>query len=564
MRLRSGPATAAGLVTLAVALTVVVVGERQQRAMARAALEAELHRAVELLAPEGARLFALPVAEADAEIRRWAAASGLRVTLIARDGRVVADSWTLPALLGRLENHANRPEVRAAAGGSVVVVRRRSSTTDSATVYAAREVDPGGAGAGVGFLRVARLETKLRLPWAGVLAAAVAALLAGRLARWWEQKHHGAVARHLQPWADLPPTADLAALAEEADRRFRAEREEMLREVGAMRAALAEVGEGVVMLDAEGVVRFFNPAAVALLGSDLALGHALVEAARVPELVSAVGESLRTAKASHTSVPVDGGGELTARVCPVSHPVLAVALVLRDTREQRQLERSRRALVADLAHELRTPLTVLGALAEEFRDGDRDVELVASLERQVVRLRTFAEELEELTALESGQVRLHLERIDVAAVAHQAIADLDGEARAAGVALAVSGGAELETDPVRLGQVLTNIVENGIRYNRKGGRVEVGIETADDAVVIHVADDGIGIAAAEIPLVFQRFYRVQHGAVPGGGSGLGLAIVKHLMRALGGSVQLSSREGAGTTVTLSFPRPPTQAIGERR
>ena len=112
--------------------------------------------------------------------------------------------------------------------------------------------------------------------------------------------------------------------------------------------------------------------------------------------------------------------------------------------------------------------------------------------------------------------------------------------------------------------MLTNIVENGIRYNRPGGRVEVGIETADDAVVIHVADDGIGIAAAEIPLVFQRFYRVQHGAVPGGGSGLGLAIVKHLMRALGGSVQLSSREGAGTTVTLSFPRPPTQAIGERR
>jgi signal transduction histidine kinase len=235
--------------------------------------------------------------------------------------------------------------------------------------------------------------------------------------------------------------------------------------------------------------------------------------------------------------------------------------VLRDTREQRQLERSRRALVADLAHELRTPLTVLGALAEEFGESERDGELVASLARQVTRLRTFAEELEELTALESGQVRLHPERVDVAAVARQVTADLEAEARAAGVALAVAGGAELETDPVRLGQVLTNLLENGVRYNRAGGHVEVRIETADDAVLIHVADDGIGIPAAELPLVFQRFYRVQRGAAPKGGSGLGLAIVKHLMRALGGTVQLSSREGAGTTVTLSFKR---QATGSRQ
>ena len=207
---------------------------------------------------------------------------------------------------------------------------------------------------------------------------------------------------------------------------------------------------------------------------------------------------------------------------------------------------------------------MLAALAEEFRETGRDSDLVATLERQVVRLRTFAEELEELAALESGQVRLHLERVDAAAVAGQVVADLAAEAQAAGVALAVRGGAELDTDPVRLGQVLTNLVENGIRYNRTGGHVEVRIATDDDAVLIHVEDDGIGIPAAELPLVFQRFYRVRRGAAPKGGSGLGLAIVKHLMRALGGSVQLSSREGAGTTVALSFPCPPTQATGDRR
>jgi signal transduction histidine kinase len=309
------------------------------------------------------------------------------------------------------------------------------------------------------------------------------------------------------------------------------------------------------LLDTQGIVRFVNPAATVLLGSDLTAGHALVEAVRSPELVAAVGEVLKTGTASHTSVSLPGGGELAARVCRVSHPVLTVAVVLRDTREQRQLERSRRALVADLAHELRTPLTVLAALAEEFRETERDGDLVATLERQVIRLRTFAEELEELAALESGQVHLHLEWVDAAAVARQVVADLGAEAEAARISLATSGTGQLETDPVRLGQVLTNLLENGIRYNRPGGRVEARIASADDALLIHVEDDGIGIPAAEIPLVFQRFYRVHRGAAPKGGSGLGLAIVKHLMRALRGTVQLSSREGAGTTVTLTFPRP---------
>jgi len=552
MTYRSRTAALATLVTLAAALVALAVAEVRLRAAARAAVESELRRALEQLAPEGARLVVLPVADADAEIRRWAAASGLRVTVIARDGRVVVDSWTLPELLDRLENHGERPEIRAAAAGSVTVVRRRSSTTDRATVYAARALEPESAG----FLRVARREPARPLPWAGALAALAGALLSGRIARLWERRRHAAVGRHLLPWADLPPQSDLAALAEEADRSFREQHETAAREVEAMRAALAEVGEGVVLLDAQGLVRYANPAAVAMLGGDLAVSRPLVEAARAPELVAAVGAVLRSGRASHTSVPVDGGGELAVRVCPVAHSLLAAAVVLRDVREHRQLERARRALVADLAHELRTPLTVLGGLAEELRDGAHEGELIASLERQVARLRTFAEDLEELVALESGEVRLHVERVDVAAVARQVLADLEGEARGAGVTLAASGAAELETDPVRLAQVLTNLCHNGIRYNRPGGHVEVRAEDAGEDLLIHVADDGIGIPAAEIPLVFQRFYRVRRGAGPAGGSGLGLAIVKHLMRALGGSVSLFSREGAGTTVTLSFPRPP--------
>jgi len=235
--------------------------------------------------------------------------------------------------------------------------------------------------------------------------------------------------------------------------------------------------------------------------------------------------------------------------------VLAAAVVLRDTSSEKQLERARRALVADLAHELRTPLTVLGGIAEELREEGVEATLVDTVERQVRRLRAFAEELEELAANASGALRLAREEVDVLAAARAVAADLAAAAGAAGVVLAVDGTPErLLTDPARLGQVLTNLVDNAIRYNHPGGRVGVRVTARDDGVEVRVEDTGIGIPAAEVPLVFQRFYRVRRGPTGGeGGKGLGLAIVKHLVRALGGTVQLTSVEGKGTTVTVVLP-----------
>jgi signal transduction histidine kinase len=241
-------------------------------------------------------------------------------------------------------------------------------------------------------------------------------------------------------------------------------------------------------------------------------------------------------------------------VCALEHPVLAAAVVLRDVRMERQLERARRALVADLAHELRTPLTVLSGLAEEMGEFGASAELAATLTRQVAKLRVFAEELEELARIESGQLRLHPDEVDASAISRQVIEDLRGSAESEGVALAAEGRpAPVHTDPVRLAQVLSNLVDNGIRYNRRGGHVTVRTAPAEDGVRIEVQDDGIGIPAGEIGLVFQRFYRVRRQAESEGGSGLGLAIVKHLVRALGGTVNLTSREGEGTLVTLLLP-----------
>jgi two-component system phosphate regulon sensor histidine kinase PhoR len=132
--------------------------------------------------------------------------------------------------------------------------------------------------------------------------------------------------------------------------------------------------------------------------------------------------------------------------------------------------------------------------------------------------------------------------------------DLRSVAEKRGVAVAVIGAATpLRTDPVRLAQVLTNLVDNAVRYNRPDGQVTVRIGVGDDGIRVEIEDTGVGIPAPEVGLVFQRFYRVRRQAEAEGGSGLGLAIVKHLVKALGGTVSLTSRVGQGTTVTLLFP-----------
>lgn len=547
-RLLDWPVAAVVLVLLAAAVAGEWVRERHAT---RGRIRVELTRAVEALAPRAAVMLADTPAAASSEVARWAAASGLRVSIISPDGQVLVDSWAVPELLNRFQNHRERPEIQAAERGEVGFARRLSVSTDRPTTYVARVVGP--LDAPQGFLRVAREDPRIAWPWALSGVALLTALAAGGMAAWGKRRVHSEVFALLGELTDLPPGSDLAAVATDVVAKTRAFLDTLKSEQENVRSALEQVSEGVVLLDAQGVVRDRNPAATRMLGPTLALGRPLVEAVRTPDLLAAVQAVLGGGEGRHISMANSGGAELSIHVRPLPGPALAALLVVHDCSEERQLERARRALVADLAHELRTPLTVLGGIAEELAEEKVDRELVASLERQVRRLRTFAEELEELAALESGQVRLRVEPVDAAAIARAVLRDLDGRAAEADVEIThVGEPSRLATDPVRLAQVLTNLVDNGIRYNGRGGHVWVRTSTVGERVQIEVEDDGIGIPATEIPLVFQRFYRVQRGEGPKGGSGLGLAIVKHLTRAMGGVVELASEEGRGTKVTLTF------------
>lgn len=517
--------------------------------------EAQLRVTARQLAAQLAELAALAPEARNRKVEQLGALTGSRVTLIAGDGTVVADSRVPYVHLPLLENHGQRPEVRGALEAGEAFAHRRSVTTGLVTRYLALRVDHQGQPLVV---RVAQDHRPLAFPWWVLSLVLLGSLgtgwVAHRLVAWWQ----GQVYRHLAPWCDLPPDAETPAVAYEADRQFRKWREEAARELSACRQALACLSEGVVLLDREMAVRFANPAAEELLGK-LPEGTPLWEHCTHPQILALVGEP-KGGGSRHGEV-THQGRTLALTVAPLEHPLLAQALLVRDISPQARFEQARRAFVADLAHELRTPVTVLGGVLQELAEQGAAPGLTEMLARQVQRLSRFAADLEELVRIETGRLDLELAPVQLLKLAQEVAADFAAQAADRGVRVTVVGDeVTVVSDRLRLAQVLANLVDNAIRYNRPGGSVTVRVIPRPEGAQLAVEDTGLGIPEHEIPLVFQRLYRVRRGEGEASGSGLGLAIVKHLVARLGGTVQLSSVLGEGTRVFVGLPaQAPTSA-----
>jgi two-component system sensor histidine kinase BaeS len=217
-------------------------------------------------------------------------------------------------------------------------------------------------------------------------------------------------------------------------------------------------------------------------------------------------------------------------------------------------ETQRRALLADVAHELRTPLSVIRGNVEGMLDGvypPDEAHLGPVLEETAVMARLL-DDLQTLSTAEAGVLRLHRERIDPAALAQDAAAALRSRADRAGVGLdcrAAGAVPEVEVDPVRIGEVLANLLTNAIRHTPSGGSVRVVVEPAPGGVAFTVADTGPGIDARDLPHVFDRFVK----SADSGGAGLGLAIARSLVEAHGGRITAESTPGQGTTMRFVVP-----------
>lgn len=503
-------------------------------------------------------------------VHRLARENGHRITIVDRAGRVRADSDFPPGPLPPLANHATRPEIREALDGRTGSATRRSESVGRPLLYVAI---PGGPGA----IRVAAnldqvdqivLRAQGAVAGAALLALAIGALLAFVAARSIARPLTAITTAARAIAAGSPPrfprsgVPDIDALVQALRQMHRqlGDRFQDLRREQAETAALVEAMiEGVIAADGRGRIVTANPAARRLLGygptdplPDLAELFR-VKAAR--EVVDAV---LAGNAVEDRPIEMDGHAFLlNARPLPAGGAVL----VIHDLTEIRRLEAVRRDFVANVSHELKTPLTSISGYAETLLSDPPDPETTRRFTSTILnnarRMQRLVDDLLDLSRIESGRWQPEATAVDVAAAVRESWTTLAGRAESQEILFDLEIEPEagvVHADPDALRQVLTNLLDNSLRYTPRGGRITCRARREGAGVALAVRDTGLGISREHLPRIFERFYRADASrSREEGGTGLGLAIVKHLVEAHGGRAYAESERGVGTSVTCWFP-----------
>ena len=372
----------------------------------------------------------------------------------------------------------------------------------------------------------------------------------------------------------LPGHDELAELGQALDRlagglattlgELRAERDLQKRILEAMH-------EGVVVVDGDGRIALVNPAirSMLLLGAD-AVGKLLIETMRHAQLHTML-ERARAAP-DNRLVEIELPGLKPRRMLVQVAPLAGaegLLFVFVDVTELRRLESLRRDFVANASHELRTPIAAVRSATETLRTGALEDRVAATrfvdiIERNAVRLQYLVEDMLELSKLESNEFKLKREPVELQRVVPIVLALFRERAEKKGVRL----GSDLpptlpavEGDARALEHVLSNLVDNAVKYCPAGSKISVGASDDDSRVRLVVADTGPGIAPEHVPRVFERFYRVDAGRSRElGGTGLGLSIVKHMVEAMRGKVSVESQVGRGSIFTVSLNRADVSAL----
>ncbi|PYO57083.1 MAG: PAS domain-containing sensor histidine kinase, partial [Candidatus Rokuibacteriota bacterium] len=508
---------------------------------------------------------------AQAFVARKSRPTGARVTLIATDGRVVGESERSVGELGLLENHRDRPEVKAALGGRVGRDLRRSVTVQAPLLYVALPLRDEGRVIGV---------LRLALPLSAVTASYATlhqVMLAGGATR--PVVEMQSIARQMSQGnflvrAPTRSTDEIGTLGRSLNvlaARLREKIEDLEQERAKVTAILDGMVEGVIAVDGHEHILLMNERARAIfnLGAVRAERKPFLEVIRNAELHEVF-------RGSRSAAP---GAVVRREVCltsPASRvlqvhgvPLLlaggevGVVIVLHDITELRRLEQVRTEFVANVSHELRTPLTaihgyvetLLGGALEEPENARRFLEIV---HRQTERLGRLIDDLTDLSNIELGKVSLRLAPTRLDEVLDSVLAVVLPRAQAGGVTVGVElppGLPSVRADHDRLAQILINLVDNAVKYTPGGGAVTIrASETEQGTVDVSVADTGVGIPSSDLPRITERFYRVDKARSRElGGTGLGLAIVKHLVLAHGGELGIQSEPGRGTTVRFTLP-----------
>jgi len=532
------------------------------------------------------QISALNSTELSTLVDAWSKKLETRISIISVDGAVLADSDQEPTLM---ENHLYRPEIQQALKEGVGSASRYSSTMKVNYLYTAVVVKDS-TGAVIGVIRLAysleqveNNQNSIRLTiW---ISSAVVTALSIILALLIAQRTTGPlneinrVARqvangnfntrvYFNANNEITQIADsLNVMSDELNIRI----QELQSEKSRLSTILAQITDGVIILDPQGHISLINPAAEALFnlqGND-AVGKSLARALRYHQIVELWESYEATGKEQAAFLELSPQGQyLQMILAPLEGSLSGHALCLfQNLTQMRKLETIRRDFMSNISHELRTPLASLKAIAETLQmgaleDPDSAQHFLQRMDTEIDALVQMVNELLELSRIESGQVPLVLDNVDPGELLRLAGERMRAQADRANLNLLIGCEENLpyiQADNRRLQQALVNLIHNAIKFTPPGGSITCKVNASKEGVLFTVADTGVGISGEDLPRIFERFYKVEQSR-RGSGTGLGLSIARHLVEAHGGKIWAESEPGKGSkfSIIIPFAQPATR------
>ena len=482
-----------------------------------------------------------------------------RITWVGTDGQVLYDS---AASEDSMENHADREEIRQAMENGTGSATRYSDTLGEKTVYFARRLSDGSV------VRVSSQQHTVTLLGWGMLqpvcavfllTALLSAFLASRVAKWIVRPINEIDLEHpdqQQVYEELSP---FLSKIHRQNRLIASQVKELTRTQKEFSAITENMSEGLLVIDAKTEVLSYNAGALRLLDvKECEIGVSVLPLNRSEPFRLAVEKALSGERCEQTFPMGNRIYRIMASPVYKDENVAGAVLLLLDVTEQEERDTLRREFTANVSHELKTPLTSISGIAEMLMNGIVKPEDVSrfggDIYREAQRLIALVADIIKLSQLDENLIPMEKEPVDLYDLAQQCIGRLSDEARQHGVSFELEGD-HCSVTGVRpvLEEMIFNLCDNAVKYNREGGKVVVSVVPQGEHVSLSVRDTGIGIPLEHRARVFERFYRVDKShSRQIGGTGLGLSIVKHGAAYHNARLTLDSQEGVGTTVKILF------------
>lgn len=482
-----------------------------------------------------------------------------RLTLIDTDGTVLYDT---NADAATMENHSDRREFQEAFLSGYGESHRYSRTLTEQTYYFAKKLSDDRV------LRISTSQVTIVSLLLGMLQPLlVITFLAILLSVFLAKRASRNLVKPLNNldlndplsndvYEELSPL--LRHMAQQ-NKQIALQMDELSRSQNEFNAITSNMSEGLIVLNKDGVVVSLNTAARKIFEAEEdSIGKDFLTIDRTPEISRAIKETLSGKKQELEYEKNGRNYDLCINQIVEKDEVIGVLLLAIDNTEKIQAEQNRREFTANVSHELKTPLQSIIGSADLIESGLVKPEdmprFIGHIKTDAARLVSLVSDIIRLSQLDEN-TEMNRENVDALSVAKEALEMVGPIAESRNISLTIKGEpAPLTSVHKLLYDIIYNLCDNAVKYNKEGGFVKVDVKTAGDKVQIAVSDNGVGIAPADQSRVFERFYRVDKShSRESGGTGLGLSIVKHAVAYLKGSISLESTLGKGTTITVSFP-----------